>query len=338
MGKQIKAEIPRQWLDASYALNPREILSLDKIVYGVVRNRAIAQKWFPTVPIKKGMRTHELSIAIELSEPKFDGNFMTEDLDQVRKQEVTYHLVPMHKDYVLDMIDLDASRNNDYYNTKIDELNIREATKTIADYKERVLWNGYSIKNRAQTGAHPQGTLNTGVSSLISPDSELPDTQNTFNAAGDNAGINSAGDGILSISAAAKSLIPDKYFGPYVFVMSTHVYAQLFGNVNTTTHMTDIQMMYAMVDLAGNRILEGMDISPYLTAAAESGDTGSMFMFQRKTPDGEPTAVILESYPVSHYPTQQNDLGIKGKVLWMGCAAVLRAAAFTLETSVDLEA
>jgi len=61
-----------------------------------------------------------------------------------------------------------------------------------------------------------------------------------------------------------------------------------------------------------------------------------MLMFQKKTPDGEPTAVILESYPVAHFPTQMSSLGIKGKVLWMGCGAVLRMAAFTKEIDVNL--
>ncbi|GAG81717.1 unnamed protein product, partial [marine sediment metagenome] len=36
---------PTKWIDAAYALNTREIESLDKHVYGVVRNAAIAQKY-----------------------------------------------------------------------------------------------------------------------------------------------------------------------------------------------------------------------------------------------------------------------------------------------------
>lgn len=330
--------IKKQWTDASYILQPREILNLDRIVYGVVRHKAIAQKWLPTIQIAKGMRKHELIIANELSAPKFDDDFMTEDLDEVRNTAITHYLVAMHKDYALNMIDLDASDNNDYYNTKIDELNIREATKTIADYKERVLWRGYDILDRGRIAANTQGVIDTNVKCLTTAPSGNPDSANTFDAPGSNGGMDSAGDGPLSIGAAAASLIADQYYGPYVFIMTPDIYAQLIQNFNSTTHISDIERMKAMTDLSGNKILEGLDVTHYLIKAAAQADNGAMMMFQRKTPDGEPTAVILESYPVSHYPTQQSALGIKGKVLWMGCAAVLRSAAFTQETSVDLVA
>ena len=108
--------VPSKWVDADYALNPREILSLDRIVYGVVRHKAVLQKWLPTVAIPKGMLQRELSIAQELSEPLFTRDFMKEDIDEVRKKAITYTLAAMHKDFRINMIDIDASRNNDYYN------------------------------------------------------------------------------------------------------------------------------------------------------------------------------------------------------------------------------
>lgn len=307
--------IPKSWVDASYVLNPREILSLDRHVYGVVRHKAIAQNIFPTIPIAKGMRTRELSIAEELDAPIFSGDFMTEDLDEVRKTAVTYYLVAMHKDFRLDMIDIDASRNNGYYDEKIDTLNIREAAKTIADYKERVLWRGYDILNRGRDGANPQGVIDSNVSGLITNIPSEAGTINSFDAAGDNAGINSAGDGPLSIGAAMASVIDNQYYGPYEFIMTPDVYGQLAQNLNSTTHISDIERMMAMIDLKGNRILSGMHISHYLIKTTAAADNGSMMMCQTKTPDGEPTAVIMESYPVAHYPTQHSSLGIKGKVL-----------------------
>lgn len=327
--------IPSKWIDAEYALNPREILSLDRTVYGVVRHAAVLQKWLPTVAIPKGQLQREIAIAVELSEPLFTRDFMKEDEDEVRKKVVTYHLAAMHKDFRLNMIDIDASRNSDYYDINIESLNIREAALTIADYKERVLYRGYDILDRAKTAAHPQGLIDTNVKGLISPPTAAG-TVNSFDAAGDNAGMDSAGDGPLSVGAAMASLIADEANGPYVFQMTPDIYGQLAQNFNSTTHISDIERMHAMIDLQGNKILEGMDVTKYLIKAASVADNGSMLMFQRRTPANEPTAVVLESYPVAHYPTQHSSLGIKGKVLWMGCAANLRPDFFTLETSVDL--
>jgi hypothetical protein len=339
MGKEPEMysdSIRPKWIDASYELQPREILNIDRIVMGVVRHHAIAQKYFPTIPIPKGMRKHEMNVAVELEEPRFDDDFMTEDLDKVRRTPITHYLVAMHKDFALNMIDLDASRNNRYYDTKIDELNIREATLTIADYKERVLWRGYDILNRGKSAANAQGTIDTNVKSIISPATGTG-TQNTFVCgAGANDGMDAAGDGPISVGKAMGSMIPDMYFGPYVWTMTPDVYTQLAQNFNTTTHISDIERMQSMIDLKGNKILEGMESTHYLINTTATADNGSILMFQRKTPLGEPAAVILESYPVSHYPTQQTALGIKGKVLWMGCGAVIRAEAFTLETAVNI--
>ena len=327
--------IKKQWTDASYLLHPRQIENLDRIVYGVVRSAAILQKWLPTVQVDKGKRTHKLVIANELDEPKFDGDFMTEDLDSARTTEQIHYLIPMHKDYALNMIDLDASSNSDHYETKIDELNIREAALTISDYKERVLFRAYDFLDRAKSGAGMQGILDSRAKCIISPPTAAG-TINSFAAAGDNGGISSAGDGPLTVGFAMASEIADDYYGPYVFIMTPLVYAQFAQNFNSTTHISDIERMLAMTDLQGNRILEGMDYSKYLIKTADGDDAGSILMFQKKTPAGEPTAVILESYPVSHYPTQQSALGIKGKVLWMGCEATLRASAFTLETDIAI--
>jgi len=328
--------IPKAWVDAQYSLMPREVESLDRIVYNVVRHRRIAEKYFPTVSVPKGMRYRKLAISQELREPIFSDDFMTEDIDEAKKSEHTYWLAAMHKDFRLKMIDIDASRNNKYYNISHEQLNIREAVKTIVDYKERVIWLGYGCLDAARTGAHPQGSIDGNVEGLFN--CSLGDgTLNTFTAgAGANDGMDAAGDGPITVGKAMASLIPDQYYGPYNFVMTPDVYAQLAQNFNSTTHISDIERMKAMVDLQGNKILEGLDVTHYLIAAAATADNGAIVMFQRKTPEGEPTAVLMEAYPVSHYPTQMTSLGIKGKVLWMGNGSVLRLAAFTEETAVNI--
>jgi len=328
--------IPKAWVDAQYSLMPREVESLDRIVYNVVRHRRIATKYFPTVPIPKGKRYRTLAISQEMREPIFDDDFMTEDIDEAKKSEHTFWLGAMHKDFRLKMIDIDASRNNRYYNISHEQLNIREAVKTIVDYKERFLWLGYASLNKARTGAHPQGSIDTNVEGIFNC-SNGDGTLNTFTAgAGANDGIDAAGDGPITVGKAMASLIVDQYYGPYVFIMTPDCYAQLAQNFNSTTHISDIERMRGMIDLNGNKILENLDVTHYLIAAAATADNGAMLCMQRKTPEGEPTAIIMEAYPVSHYPTQMTSLGIKGKVLWMGNGSVLRMAAFTEETAVNI--
>ena len=331
----IMDSVPKSWVDSQYSLFPREVEDLDKVVYGVVRHRQIIQKYFPTVKVPRGVKNRKIAIAQELREPIFSDDFMTEDLDEVKKAEYTYYMGFMHKDFKLGMVDIDASRNSKYTNITIETLNIREAVKTIADYKERYLFRAYDSLNPARTGALSQGIIDTDAAGLITS-TEGDGTRNTFDAAGDNGGINSAGDGPLSIGDAMDSLITDQYYGPYVFFMTPDVYGQLAQNFNSTTHISDVERMHAMIDLNGNKILEAMDVTHYLIKAAAAADAGSMEMFQRKTPDGEPTALILESYPVAHYPIQISSLGIKGKVVWAGTTATLRLAAFTQELTVDL--
>lgn len=340
MGKDKKKlafsdSIPKSWVDAEYSLMPREVQSLDRVVRGVIRTKAIIQKYFPTISIPKGNRYHKIALAQELREPIFTDDFMQEDLDEVKKKEVEYWLAAMHKDFRLNMIDIDASRNQKYYNVTIETLNIREATKTIADYKERVLFRGYDILDKARTAAHPQGIIDTSVAGLVNPPSGAG-TVNAFDAATDNAGVDSAGDGALSIGDAMSELVDDLYYGPYVFMMTSDILGQLGLNFNATTQLSDIERMHGLIDIHGNKILEAMDTSNYLIKAQAVADNGSMLMFQRKTPDGEPTVVIGEAYPVAHYPTQMSSLGIKGKVLWMGATFVIRPKALALETAVNL--
>jgi len=327
--------VPKSWLDAEYSLLPREVQSLDRIVYNVVRHKQIIQNYFPTVPVPKGSRYRKITMAQELREPIFSDDFMTEDIDEVKKQEYTFWLAAMSKDFSLSMIDIDASRSQKFYNVTMDTLNIREAVKTIADYKERVLFRGYDILDKARTAAIGQGLIDTDVKGIIT-EATADGTRNTFSAAGDNNGINSAGDGPLSIGDAMDSLIADLYYGPYNFLMTPDVYGQLAQNFNSTTHISDIERMQAMIDLKGNKILENMDATHFLIVAAAAADNGAMEMFQRKTPDGEPTALILEAYPVAHHPIQSSTLGIKGKIIWMGRGLALRLAAFSQETAVNL--
>lgn len=321
---------PTEWVDASYQLFSREVQSLDKIVYGVVRARAVANKIFPTIRIPKGAKEHKIATEVEQDEPWFDDNFMRESIREVRKEESTFYPAFMHTDFYLYMTDIDASRSMNYYNTDLKALTLRGATGTIAEYKEKVIWRGYDITGRALAAANRQGSIDTNVKGILNTASVQ-----AFEAGiGADDDVTAEGDGPASVGLGAADLVVKHYYGPFDMVITPLVYAQLLVNQNATTRMSDIERMHSMVDIDGNKILRSFKVTPHLLGIAETTSEGAMLMCDRKTPDGEPTAVIGDEYPIAHYPTSQNPLGVKGKVLWAGCACVLRPYAFTLATSI----
>ena len=321
---------PAKWIDANYQLMSREVQSLDKVVHGVIRQKSIANKIFPTIQIPRGMKKHTVATEVEQEPPKFDDNFMKEDQDEVRKTEATFYPVFMHKDFTIYMTDIDASRNNQYYNIDIKALTLRGSTNTIVDYKEKVIWRGYDIAGRANAAASGQGSIDSNSKGILNTTNVQ-----TFSAgAGADADVGDAGDGPASVALAMAAIVPYEFYGPYDLIITPLVYTALTKNQNVTTHIHDIERMHTMIDINGSKLLRNMDITKYLLNTAETTSTGAMLFFDRKTPAGEPTCVIGDEYPVAHYPTSQNPLGVKGKVLWAGIPCVLRPYAFAQETTV----
>lgn len=324
------AEQCKAWVDASYQLIPKEILSVEKQIFGVVRQLAIAQKIFPTKPIPKGMRQVQTATIIEGEAPRFDDNFNRENLIEVRKELSTFYPVFMHSDFRLNMVDIDASNNAPYFNTNLSEMTIGEITAEIAEYKEKVIWRGYSISGRAVAAALRQGTIDTNSVGIMN----TTNVQTADIGAGGDSNITAAGDGPASIGIFVGDLAPQDYYGPYDLVMSPGCYAQLVQNQNSTTHITDIERMHSMVDIKGGKLLRNMDITKHLIGTAETTSTGAMIMFDRKTPAGEPTAFIGEEYPIAYYPITRSELVSAGKVVWAGIPIVLRPLAFSQDAAI----
>ncbi|MHA1513363.1 MAG: encapsulin, partial [Candidatus Hodarchaeales archaeon] len=276
--------IPRHFVDAQYVLHPYEVKAIDKIVHGVVRARAIAQKHFPTIPIAKGARKYLVSIAKSPNSPKFGEDFLQEAMDKVGKTETEYVLAAIHKDFELSMIDLDSSRNSNYHRSDLKQLHISEVSKLIADFKERVLWRGHDI-----LGAEP-GDIDTGVKGIVNYAGI-----STFEAgAGKNDETGSPGDGPACVANATEALVANQYYPPYDIFLTPGLYTQFTLNMNSTTHITDIERMQAMVDNNGKKLLNSINITPYLIGAAETGTTAAMLAVASKTPEGEPTVIIGE--------------------------------------------
>jgi len=319
-----------EWVDASYQIMPREILGIEKTVYSVVRQKAIAQGIFPTVPIPKGLRQYAVATEVEQEAPRFDDNFNKEALDEVRKSEATFYPVFMHKDFALNMVDIQAS-NNQFYNKNLLNLTVGGTVGTMADYKEKVIWRGYNISGRAHAAANRQGLIDTNSKGIM----DTSGVQAADVGAGGDSDITAAGDGPASVGIFVGDLAPYDYYGPYDLIISPGVYTKLVQNQNSTTHITDIERMHSMIDINGKKLLRNMDITKYLLGAAEAAQTGCMLFFDRKTPAGEPTCVIGEEFPIAYHPITRSRLGTSGKVIWAGIPMVLRPLAFSADAAID---
>lgn len=314
-------------IDAQYPLNPREVENIDDEVKAVIYHEAIAQKFLPTRQVPKGFMFHKVSTAQKPSAPIVSKDFLPESMDKIAKKEVTFYLLGISKDFFLSMTTIDASRNSPYHKDKIDSLTIREMVAFISDFKERIIWRGSTAYELDPGDIEPncKGILNTtGI--------------NTFEAGiGLDDKTGAAGDIPASVMSGANELIKDGHRPPFVVVMTPYLYGQACLNQNSTTMETDIERVLGLVDKDKQSMVSRIEITPHLVAAAETGANAAMVVIAPKTPAGENTIEILESYPVWHYPITISALGIQGKVLWMGGVAVIRPTAVALAEDIDID-
>jgi len=326
--------------DSDLLLMEREKQEINATVYNIIWMEAIAQKIFPTVPIRPGMKEHKLTVAKEPNPPLFTQDFLKEALDKVRRDEKTYYVVYMHKDFQLSKVTIDASRSQKYYKMDARMLHIRVITETIASYKERVWWRGFDIGGKRNSSG-VFAALSTRQSGINANSVGILNTSgiDVFEAgAGGNDETGSAGDGPASVAKAMVELISHEYYGPYDVILSPSLYAQFILNRNSTTFQTDLERMLSMVNKDKQAIIRKIWVTPFLLNATDDGSASSMVVLQRMTPRGEPTVVLGEEYPVRHYPMTQNAFGVKGKVIWGGIPMVIRPLAICLAVTIDVDA
>lgn len=322
--------------DSDLLLTARETEEINATVYNVIWREAIAQKIFPTIPIRKGAKTHKLTIAQEPNPPLFTQDFLKESLDVVRRTELTFYVVYMHKDFMLSKVAMDASRTQKYYNMDVKLLHLRVIAETMASYKERVFWRGHAIGGKRNSSgtfaAIPQGSINSNVVGIMNTTGV-----GTFAAGANDGNCGTAGDGPLSVSYAMVDLITQGYYGPYDVILSPFLYAQFILNRNATTFQTDLERMLSMVNKDKQAIIRKIWVTPYVMSATDTGAASTMVVLQRMTPRGEPTVVLGEEYPIRHYPMEQNAMGIRGKFIWAGTAMVIRPLAITMDVDIDAD-
>lgn len=306
------------YLDAQYNLAPDEIKNLDRIALDVVYETAIAQKIFPTRQVHRGTRDYLFATNKQPSAPSTSRDFLgVEDFDKILKEETTVKLLGISKDFLISMVDIDASRNQ-VYKQSVDARHMKEMMALVGDYKERYLWRGGSVNFATGDIALTKGLLNwSGIQ--------------TFEAgkgADDKCG--SAGDIPHSISAGIELLIRENFPKPFTVVMTPYLYGQALKNRNSTTDKSDLDLCFEMKEMG---VIDEIYISKHLITSVNDGTNDAIVVIAKKDKSGNPTAEIIESYPQWHYPLPRG-LGIAGKVLWMGGMAVYRPKSVALAEAI----
>jgi len=315
-------------IDAKYRLLPEEIVNIDKEVKRVIYRNSVAQKIFTTEQIPRGRVDHKVQIAVKPSPPTFSLDFMPEAMDKVEKEYNTFELIGISKDYFLSMVDIDASRNSEYSNTKIDTMHLREMTALVAHWREMVLWRGQDVVDGDKAG----GTIRSGMEGIVTATGI-----ESFSANGSSAILGTAGDGGKGVADALGKMVINKFTPPFDTVMTPYVFAQLAKNFNSTTHITDLERIRGMTDENGQEVIKKIHIHDALLNAADDGSASAWVFIAKKNNAEEDTVKILESYPLWHYPITTNKLGIQGKVLTMVGSAPIRPKAICFEDSIDVD-
>ena len=118
--------------------------------------------------------------------------------------------------------------------------------------------------------------------------------------------------------------------------MTPEVWAKLLRNQNSTTGFSDLHMMSTLTDINGGKMIKSMNVTKHLLPTVEaSASEANMVVIDPKDPQGAPTVVILEGYALSNLAhSPEAAVASKGKIIWSGCAAVLRPEAVTWEENI----
>ena len=317
------------WIDASYQVTAREFRFVEKEIYEVSRQRAVAGSFLPTKQIGRGCKEWIIEVEDEGEAPKFDDNFTRESLHEVRKQEKTFYPVFMHQDFKVNMVDESATINSKFHDMSLQSQTVRNLTGNMAEYREKVYWRGYDISGRANVSANRQGSIDTSSLGILNTSGI-----NTFNAGDGDSTVTTAGDGMFTIANAAAALITDDFYGPYDIIFTPNIFSTLMANKNATTSRSDISLMNELTDINGAPMIRKMHMTKALLNAAEATATGSVCAIDRKTPNGKPTVMLGEAFPLMYLPGVQNPVFSKGSIIWSGIPGVLYPEADALDTGV----
>lgn len=312
---------PFSYLDTQYVVHPREIEKIDGEVAAVMRAMAVADGLFENIDVGRGKLSTKIFENKDPLDPVLSKTFKTYEPGQEAVTEEDIYFQGVHKDYEFGMVELDASRNGTLLNSDVLERTTQEFTALVADFKERILWRGGDIRTKRNAGidARVKGLVNwTGIQSQTT-----------------TTDFTTMGNATTAIVDSIK-MLKNYYFKPPFYIVCTPwVFIQLLKNRHTYSNKTELWEILNLGQETGYSQITGVVSTPHLLKLTETTTTGAMYVIAPSDNKGRSNIVILESYPLWHYPlTLGTQIGVAGKFAWMGSLGIRRAPAVVGTTGI----
>ncbi len=312
---------PFSYLDTQYVVHPREIEKIDGEVAAVMRAMAVADTLFENIDVGRGKLSTKILQNKDPLDPVLSKTFKTYEPGVEAMTEKDIYFQGVHKDYEFGMVELDASRNGGFVNSNVLERTTQEFTALVADFKERILWRGGDIRtNRnASIDGRVKGLINwTGIQ-----------TQST------TTDFTTMGNMTTAIVDSIKQLKNYFFKPPFWIVCSPWVFIQALKNRHTYSNKTELWEILNLGKETNNSMVAGVVSTPHLLKVDETTSNGAMYVIAPNDIKGRSNIVILESYPMWHYPlTLGTQIGVAGKFAWMGSLGIRRAESVVATTGI----
>lgn len=310
--------------DSSYRLTNEEISAIESQILHNLTFPLVSPGLITTKDIGKGLRKWKFNTWGAVQPPRYTMDFSRGDNVQTAKTETEVKLMGMDYDYSLTMPEVDVYNNSNRlmkFSETLEQGILGELVQSLGKYREYYIFRGSSIPNMNDIGQ--KGLVN--ASGITDPGAMGEDSDDNLTTAGD-----------IQISAIkmANELIQSKFEPPFQLHMTPGVYTQALKNRNTTTKETDFQLLAQLgVKEIGRAFFDRIVLNPYLIGSeTETNTTGAMACFK----PGPENFRIIESYPLGYYPMPSIDLGIEGKLLWMGGVEVRRPSSIVYADALTI--
>jgi hypothetical protein len=315
--------------DASYALTPEEITTIQSTILEVLMWKPKADGVMQTDQLGMGATKHKFYKWNRVPAPRETMTFEGGRNVIATKQEVEVELLGLDYDFHFSKTAIDAARNRVGYvqfNKTIDVGTVSILTEFLVEYRDKYLFLG-------STGAGlTSGLAKTGLLN----DANLTDP----GAVGNADSLVAAGNVLTAGTDLANFLIGNKFEPPFVLDLSPGVMMQALKNKNATTFISDykyLKDLEAPQEFGTSSMFADIRINPYMIDSdTEVNATGAMACYKT----GFQNFHIGEGYPIGYYPKVPQGLGIDGKILWMGQTILQRplSVAFANALTTDVHA
>lgn len=314
--------------DGTAFIHPNEVTTYRKTIQRFLRYQAPTPEvingvpFWPEEDIGRGMMTYKYFKFNDVPAPGTSLSMEQKENTVVTTTDTDASLLGFFYDYHLTMPQKDASMStNAIYQTepRKQEAIIRELTKSLAVYQQYYKYRGTSVTALADLG----------LTGLVNDASVTNQT-----TIGNGGSLTTYGNIRSALASLVGTLTTAKRFPPYVFDISPGVFIQGIKNNNSTTGRTELEELWGMTDEKKNVLLSAIRINPFLIAGAtETNTTAAMALFKI----GEDDFKYAYSYPLEYYPMPQINLGVDGKLLFMGRTILEQASAVAYGGSLTVD-